>query len=96
VLNLRPNAGGEVTEHESAVYVNTIGNLAVEDLQDGGDLDFNDGNYLQIHYGVGQAQLLGQQSSENIDITVTTEIVETPLTPLGRVDISSEPDVHCP
>ncbi|MGP1386574.1 MAG: hypothetical protein ACTS2F_23650 [Thainema sp.] len=93
VLNLRPGPNGTVTEHESAIYANINGSLAVEDWQNGGDLDFNDGNYFEIHHGTGQAHLLGQGQFENIDVTVTTEIVETPLDPLERQTVTQVEDI---
>lgn len=41
--NIRKN-GGPV--EQSGVHFDSSGNLITEDLQNGGDLDFNDGNYL--------------------------------------------------
>lgn len=88
VLNLRPGPNGTVTEHESAIYANINGSLAVEDWQNGGDLDFNDGNYFEINYGTGQAHLLGQRSIRVDDVIVTTETIETPLDPLERQTVT--------
>lgn len=84
VLNLRPGPDGTVTEHESAIYVDINGGLAVEDWQGGGDLDFNDGNYLEINNGVATTRILGLQNNAVADILVTTEVVETPLPLLER------------
>jgi hypothetical protein len=93
VLNLRPDEDGEVTEHESAVYANVTGDLAVEDLQNGGDLDFNDGDYIESFSGAGETQLLGQQNIAVADVTVTTEVVEAPLPPLERQAVTLVEDL---
>ncbi len=52
VLNLRENNG---QPFESGVYFAEDGQLVVEDLPEGGDRDFNDGDYLLITGGEGEA-----------------------------------------
>ncbi len=74
VLNLRQD---NAVPSESGVYFTQSGELIAEDLQDGGDLDFNDGDYLEISGGSGQAEVV----EERVEATVATNIVETPLAP---------------
>ncbi|MGB3300997.1 MAG: hypothetical protein WBA76_22235, partial [Phormidesmis sp.] len=79
VLNLREN---NAQPTESAIYFSRDGQFIVEDLQDGGDRDFNDGDYLEISQGKGEA-LSVEETAE-----VSTEIreIETPLAPETRQD----------
>jgi len=79
VLNLRPGENGEVTEHESAIYPTVNGELAVEDLQDGGDLDFNDGDYLEIANGTGETRVVNEQRVAVQGFNEETEVIETPF-----------------
>lgn len=83
VLNLRPDGEGGATEHESAIYPDVNGGFAVEDLQNGGDLDFNDGEYLEIPSGLGETQVVsqGQRVVDNVEPIE----VETALPPNVRV-----------
>ena len=80
VLNIRNN---RAQPSESAVYFTTdfsdngqIGEFIVEDLENGGDLDFNDGEYVQAPTGVGSAITVREISDVNVD--TTTETVELP------------------
>jgi len=79
VLNLRRNGG---RPSESGIYFSRNGEFVVEDKQNGGDLDFNDGNYLEISNGSGEAVALSEQDS----ISITTEVSETPLEPETRIE----------
>ena len=72
VLNLRRN---NATPSESAIYFSQAGEFVVEDLQNGGDLDFNDGEYVEISGGRGEARTLREQEN----ITYETEVIEVPL-----------------
>jgi hypothetical protein len=90
VLNLRPGENGEVTEHESAIYPTVNGDLAVEDFQNGGDLDFNDGNYLEIANGSGDTQLIHEGERAVQGEITETDAVETPLPPNVRIVHSLE------
>ncbi|MGC1305701.1 MAG: hypothetical protein WA885_00620 [Phormidesmis sp.] len=78
VLNLRRN-GAQPTE--SAIYVTRrfsvdgrVGEFIVEDLPNGGDLDFDDGQYVQGLTGVGQAVVVREIPS--LTVTTRTELVE--------------------
>ncbi len=80
VLNIRLNRA-EPTE--SAIYFTRdfvdngrVGEFIVEDLEDGGDLDFDDGEYVQGPTGVGSA--IAVRQSENLTVTTDTELVELP------------------
>ena len=79
VLNLRPGESGNVTEHESAIYPTVNGGLAVEDLQNGGDLDFNDGDYLEIAEGTGETQIFDERTVVVDSIEPVIEVIETPF-----------------
>lgn len=52
VLNIREDGA---QPSESGIYFNEDGELIVEDLPEGGDRDFNDGDYLLISGGQGEA-----------------------------------------
>ena len=80
VLNIRSN-GAEPSE--SAIYFTedfsnngTVGEFIVEDLQDGGDLDFNDGEYVQALTGLGSATTV--RENPNVTVETETETVELP------------------
>ena len=77
VLNLRSNGAAP---SESGIYFAQDGQFIVEDLQDGGDLDFNDGQYVEISGGQGEAIALEERNN----ISYKTQIVETPLAPEVR------------
>ena len=72
VLNIRSN-GAEPSE--SGIYFSQDGELIVEDLQNGGDRDFNDGNYVEFSGGRGEAVTL----EERENITYETRVSEVPL-----------------
>ena len=74
VLNIRQDGADP---SESGIYFAKDGRFIVEDLQDGGDRDFNDGDYVKIFSGRGEATTL--EARENI--TYETEVVEVPLAP---------------
>ncbi len=80
VLNIRSN-GAEPTE--SAIYFTSnfsdegnIGEFVVEDFLDGGDLDFDDGEYVEGVTGVGEAFTV--RRNDNLTVTTRTEVVELP------------------
>ena len=72
VLNIRRNGAAP---SESGIYFAQDGQFIVEDLQNGGDKDFNDGNYVRISSGSGEATTL----EERENITYETQVVEVPL-----------------
>ena len=74
VLNLPTN---NAQPSESGIYFSADGEFIVEDLTNGGDLDFNDGDYVQISGGKGEAATLSELQEVSLD-TVTSE---TPLDP---------------
>ena len=45
---------------ESGIYFSADGGFVVEDLPNGGDRDFNDGSYVEISGGEGEANTLAQ------------------------------------
>ena len=83
VLNLR---GNNTAPSESAIYFTDdfrstdingderIGEFIVEDLPDGGDVDFDDGEYVQAPTGEGSAT--AREERGTLDITTRTEPVE--------------------
>ncbi|EDX84040.1 hypothetical protein S7335_1737 [Synechococcus sp. PCC 7335] len=80
VLNIRRNFA-EPTE--SAIYFTSnfsddgkVGEFVVEDMQDGGDLDFDDGEYVQGPTGVGSA--IATRQINNLTVTTRTERIELP------------------
>ncbi len=77
VLNLRSNGAAP---SESGIYFSQDGQFIVEDLQNGGDLDFNDGQYVEIPGGQGEAIALEERNS----LSYETQVVETPLAPEVR------------
>ncbi|MEO1392154.1 MAG: hypothetical protein AAFV90_04520 [Cyanobacteria bacterium J06634_5] len=86
VLNLRQN--GQDAK-ESGIYFNADGEFIVEDMQNGGDLDFDDGNYVQITGGRGAA-IATEERDEVSEDTVTTE---APLAPEMREEAVIEQDI---
>ncbi|MEM9152400.1 MAG: hypothetical protein AAGB19_18355, partial [Cyanobacteria bacterium P01_F01_bin.3] len=81
VLNLRRNGANP---SESGVYFSADGELIVEDLRNGGDLDFNDGEYLRVHGGQGEANAITESQS----ITTRTRVRDTPVDPETRTEES--------
>jgi hypothetical protein len=83
VLNVRSNGA---SESDSGIYFLKNGEFVVEDLQNGGDLDFDDGKYVSIPGGSGAARV------QNVTQTVTTrtEVIETPMAPLTRQTTETE------
>ncbi|MGB7487790.1 MAG: hypothetical protein WA901_16490 [Phormidesmis sp.] len=86
VLNLRSDGAAPT---ESGIYLSPAGEFAVEDGRRGGDLDFNDGDYLQVSDGQGAAQLLAQSDS----ISIETKVRETALAPELRTEEIIETDI---
>ncbi len=86
VLNLRDNGA---QPNESAIYFSQDGQFIVEDFQDGGDRDFNDGDYFEISQGRGEA-LTTQEVSE---VSVETQVSETQLAPETRQEELVETDI---
>ncbi|MFK8186155.1 MAG: hypothetical protein AB8B99_22500 [Phormidesmis sp.] len=88
LLNLREN---NAAASESGAYFTQNGELIVEDLQNGGDRDFNDGDYFNFRVGKGSAIA----TEEDTQITVTTETEETTLTPeIRREEIVVETPIE--
>ncbi len=86
VLNLRADGA---TPTESGIYLSQAGEFVVEDGRRGGDIDFNDGEYVQASSGRGAGQVLVQSDS----ISVETKVVETTLAPETRVEEIVETDI---
>lgn len=76
-LNLRRNNN---PARESGVYFTESGEIIVEDLQNGGDLDFDDGEYLESLEG--EAEVGATRTRTNT--TQRTEVEETQLEPERR------------
>ncbi|MGF1568106.1 MAG: DUF4114 domain-containing protein [Nodosilinea sp.] len=81
VLNLQQDGSQPL---ESGIYFTNDGQFAVEDLPNGGDLDFNDGGYFNQSAGRGTAQIESETQTVSDTISFRTEVVETPLDPLLR------------
>ncbi|NJL49347.1 MAG: hypothetical protein HC929_20245 [Leptolyngbyaceae cyanobacterium SM2_5_2] len=81
VLNLRNNGG---QAHQSAIYFANNGQFAVEDLPNGGDRDFNDGDYFRLAGGRGEADIVEEYQTISETISYRTVTVETALDPLLR------------
>ncbi|MEM9949716.1 MAG: hypothetical protein AAF810_27100, partial [Cyanobacteria bacterium P01_D01_bin.36] len=79
VLNLRRNGA---SPSESAIYFSEDGEFVVEDMQNGGDLDFNDGDYVRISRGRGEAET----TAERQNISTRTRVRETPIDPEMRTE----------
>ncbi|MEM9090812.1 MAG: hypothetical protein AAGC93_18950 [Cyanobacteria bacterium P01_F01_bin.53] len=86
VLNIRRNGNDP---DESGIYFSEDGEFIVEDLQNGGDLDFDDGNYVQLSGGKGQANAVQEREV----VSIETDETETPLDPDTRVEEVVEQDV---
>ncbi len=69
VLNIRRD---EAAPSESGIYFNQAGDFIVEDLQNGGDLDFDDGDYVGLPGGRGAGIAL--RNNTNITVTPAEEI----------------------
>ena len=90
VLNLRSDRAQPT---ESAIYFTQnfradeqLGGFIVEDSQDGGDRDFDDGEYVDGPNGLGQG--IAVRDRPNLMITTTTE--RSPLDPLIEQDITED------
>lgn len=85
VLNLRQD---NVAPSESGIYFTQGGEFIVEDLPNGGDLDFNDGEYLEISGGSGAAEVIEDLTETVVEATT----VETPLDPVTveRTDVEED------
>ena len=86
VLNIRQD---NTQPSESAIYFATNGDFVVEDLPEGGDRDFNDGDYVQDPEGQGEAIA----AAELNDVEIETSTDETPLDPSIRTEEVVEQDV---
>ncbi len=86
MLNIRAN-GADASE--SGVYFDVNGDLIVEDFEDGGDRDFNDGDYLNFQVGRGEAIA----TEESRDISFSSEVEQTPLAPEIREESFVEQDI---
>ncbi len=87
VLNLRENNAAQ--PNESGIYFSEDGGFIVEDFQNGGDLDFNDGNEIQISSGRGE----GLAVREDTQISESTSIEERSLAPEMRQEELIETDM---
>lgn len=85
VLTLRPE-DGEITENESAIYPTVRGEFAVEDFPDGQNIDFNDGDYLEMVDGVGEAEILSERSQVVQGPVENVEVIRTPFVDVRVVD----------
>ena len=72
-LNVRRNGG---SFEESGVYFDAAGNLIVEDLQNGGDFDFDDGDPFNLQSGA----LVVAISNETLTVSSVTETQNFDLT----------------
>ncbi len=79
VLNLRSNGAAP---SESGIYFSESGEFIVEDRQNGGDFDFNDGEYVQISGGRGEADTIAERQS----VSTQTRVRETPIDPETRIE----------
>jgi hypothetical protein len=86
VLNLRED---NAQPNESAIYFSRDGQFIVEDFQNGGDRDFNDGDYFEISEGKGEAVTLQEVS----EVSVANQVSETPLAPETRQEELVETDI---
>ncbi len=85
VLNLRGNGAAPT---ESGIYFTQGGDFIVEDFPNGGDRDFDDGDYVRLPGGRGQVLAL----RDNTNITVTTQVDEIDLAPEIRQEEIIETD----
>jgi hypothetical protein len=86
VLNLRED---NAQPNESAIYFSRDGQFIVEDFQNGGDRDFNDGDYFEISQGRGEALTLQEVS----EVSVENQVSETSLAPETRQEELVETDI---
>ncbi len=73
VLNLRDN---NTPATQSGVYFTNNRRLIAEDLPDGGDLDFNDGDYLDVPSGSGEADAVERATRTETDTREETTDLE--------------------
>ncbi len=74
---------------ESGIYFSEDGQIIVEDLRNGGDRDFNDGDYVDIVGGRGQAEVVGERTT----VTQAQTTNDTPLDPTTRDVVDTESEV---
>ena len=74
LLNIREN---NAAASESGAYFTEEGRLIAEDLQDGGDRDFDDGDYLNFRVGQGRARVEAEETA----VEVLTETDTRSLAP---------------
>ncbi len=86
VLNLRDN---NASPNESGIYFSADGQFIVEDFQNGGDFDFNDGGFLQISGGQGEALVV----QEDTETSESNSVEERILPPEIRTEELTESDV---
>ena len=72
MLNIREN---NAAESESGAYFSSDGRVIVEDFENGGDRDFDDGDYFNLRVGSGEAIAL----EEDTRTAFSTRTDETPL-----------------
>jgi hypothetical protein len=88
ILNIRDNEDPEITQ--SGVYFTRNGQIIAEDLPDGGDKDFDDGEYIDLDGGAGT----GVAVEERTDTTTESDDEETPLEPeIRREEIVESQEV---
>lgn len=80
VLNLRDNSDTQATE--SGVYFTRDGQIISEDFINGGDRDFDDGEYVDLPGGSGRASAV----EENTDTQTSSTENASPLDPVIRRD----------
>ncbi len=80
ILNLRDNS--DTQPAESGVYFSSDGQIIAEDLPNGGDRDFDDGEYVDLLGGSGEANAI----EERTDTETDSDEESTPLDPLIRRD----------
>lgn len=69
VLNIREDGA---TPSESGIYFSDDGEFIVEDLPNGGDLDFDDGEYVRVPGGQGEAIAVEEQVETSTETQETT------------------------
>ena len=86
VLNIRRDGANPT---ESGIYFQQDGQFIVEDLPNGGDLDFDDGEYLEIFGGRGEADVV----EERVQVLQEEEIEQIPLDPTFVEEQGVEEDI---
>ncbi|MGB3295063.1 MAG: hypothetical protein WBB01_18940 [Phormidesmis sp.] len=86
VLNL---TGDRAAPAQSGIYFSADGQFIVEDRLGGGDRDFNDGDYVEISGGEGEAIA----TEESTVLSDSQEVTETPLDPEIRQTELVETDI---